>query len=124
MPNGSPIPGGPDASRRRSQRVILSLRVIVRTEDGPKATSFEAETITLVVNAHGALIALSADSDAEARDWATFGIHQGSHDTPEVRARLWQALDDPSQAGPVRHAGKLARAHWPGHRRGRVPCRA
>jgi hypothetical protein len=59
MPNGSPIPGGPDASRRRSQRVILSLRVIVRTEDGPKATSFEEETITLVVNAHGALIALS-----------------------------------------------------------------
>ena len=58
MPIGSPIPGGPDASRRRSQRVILSLRVIVRTEDGPKAASFEEETHTLVVNAHGALIAL------------------------------------------------------------------
>jgi hypothetical protein len=58
MANGSPIPGGPDASRRRSQRVILSLRVIVRTEDGPKAASFEEETHTLVVNAHGALIAL------------------------------------------------------------------
>jgi PilZ domain len=60
MANGSPLPGGPDASRRRSQRVILSLRVIVRTDDGPKATSFEEETHTLIVNAHGALIALKA----------------------------------------------------------------
>ena len=59
MPNGSPLPGGPDASRRRSQRVILSLRVIVRTEDGPKDASFEEETHTLIVNAHGALIALA-----------------------------------------------------------------
>jgi hypothetical protein len=60
MANGSLIPGGPDASRRRSQRVILSLRVIVRTDDGPKATSFEEETHTLIVNAHGALIALKS----------------------------------------------------------------
>jgi hypothetical protein len=29
------------------------------------------------------------------RDWATFAIHQGGHDTPEVRTRLWRALDDP-----------------------------
>jgi hypothetical protein len=60
MANGSLIPGGPDASRRRSQRVILSLRVIVRTDDGPKATSFEEEAHTLIVNAHGALIALKS----------------------------------------------------------------
>jgi hypothetical protein len=60
MANGSLFPGGPDATRRRSQRVILSLRVIVRTEDGPKATSFEEETHTLIVNAHGALIALKS----------------------------------------------------------------
>lgn len=59
MANGGLIPGGPEASRRRSQRVILSLRVIVRTDDGPKATSFEEETHTLIVNAHGALIALN-----------------------------------------------------------------
>ena|ERR1700693_1285315 len=59
MPIGTPVPGGPDASRRRSQRVILSLRVIVRTEDGPKDASFEEETHTLIVNAHGALIALA-----------------------------------------------------------------
>ena len=60
MSSGSLLPGGPEASRRRSQRVILSLRVIVRTDDGPKATSFEEETHTLIVNAHGALIALKS----------------------------------------------------------------
>jgi PilZ domain-containing protein len=60
MANGSLFPGGPDATRRRSQRVILSLRIIVRTEDGPKGASFEEETHTLIVNAHGALIALKS----------------------------------------------------------------
>jgi hypothetical protein len=39
--------------------VILSVGVIVRTEDAPKDSSFEEETSTLVVNAHGALIAIS-----------------------------------------------------------------
>jgi hypothetical protein len=34
--------------------------VTVRTEDGPRDTSFEEETHTLVVNMHGALIALRA----------------------------------------------------------------
>jgi PilZ domain len=60
MSSGGPFLGGADSTRRRSQRVILSLRVIVRTDDGPKATSFEEETHTLIVNAHGALIALKA----------------------------------------------------------------
>jgi HEAT repeat protein len=43
-----------------------------------------------------ALLRLMDDVDEDVRDWATFGIHQGGHDTPEVRARLWQALDDPN----------------------------
>ena len=42
-----------------------------------------------------ALLRLMDDEDEDVRDWATFGIHQGSHDTPESRARLWKALDDP-----------------------------
>lgn len=42
-----------------------------------------------------ALLRLMDDVDEDVRDWATFGIHQGGHDTPETRARLWQALDDP-----------------------------
>jgi HEAT repeat protein len=41
------------------------------------------------------LLRLMDDEDEDVRDWATFGIHLGEHDTPEVRARLWQALDDP-----------------------------
>ncbi len=42
-----------------------------------------------------ALLQLMDDEDEEVRDWATFGVHQGRHDTPATRARLWQALDDP-----------------------------
>lgn len=60
MSTGSPFPGGPEVSRRRSQRVVLSVAVTVRTEDGPREASFEEETHTLVVNMHGALIALRA----------------------------------------------------------------
>jgi HEAT repeat protein len=41
------------------------------------------------------LLRLMDDEDEEVRDWATFGIYQGSHDTPAVRMRLFQALDDP-----------------------------
>jgi hypothetical protein len=60
MSTGSPFQGGPDPGRRRSQRVILSLAVTVRTDGGPKDASFEEETRTLVVNLHGALIILAA----------------------------------------------------------------
>jgi hypothetical protein len=49
---------GPDANRRRSQRVILSVPVSV-TGQGPKG-KFTEETKTLVVNAHGALVPLRA----------------------------------------------------------------
>jgi hypothetical protein len=59
MASGNPIQGGPDSARRRSQRVILSTPVSVRTEDAPKSASFEEKTNTLVVNAHGALVALA-----------------------------------------------------------------
>lgn len=58
MAKGSPLPGGPDASHRRSQRVILSLAVTIRTEGAAPASKFEEETRTLVVNLHGALILL------------------------------------------------------------------
>ncbi len=56
---GNPIQAGPESTRRRSQRVVLSMPILVRTEDGPRDASFEEKTHTLVVNAHGALIALS-----------------------------------------------------------------
>ncbi|MFN3648186.1 MAG: HEAT repeat domain-containing protein [Armatimonadota bacterium] len=42
------------------------------------------------------LLRLMDDPADDVRDWATFGLHQGGHDTPEVRRRLWEALDDPN----------------------------
>jgi hypothetical protein len=59
MSTGNPTKGGPEMNRRRSQRVILSLAVTVRTEAGPRQAPFEEATQTLIVNAHGALIALA-----------------------------------------------------------------
>jgi hypothetical protein len=59
MSNGTPFPTGSGATRRRSQRVILTLAVTVRIVDGPKDTFFEEETHTLVVNVHGALVLLA-----------------------------------------------------------------
>jgi PilZ domain len=59
MSSWNPSKGGPEPSRRRSQRVILTLAVKVRTEDGRRDGSFEENTQTLLVNAHGALIALA-----------------------------------------------------------------
>ena len=49
---------GPESARRRSQRVILSIPVTVSgaTTQGP----FSENTQTLVINAHGALVALAA----------------------------------------------------------------
>jgi hypothetical protein len=48
-----------ETGRRRSQRAILSLAVTVRTEGGSQNTTFEETTQTLVVNVHGALIAIA-----------------------------------------------------------------
>lgn len=59
MSEGSPIQFGPDNSRRRSQRVILTMGVTVGTVEGPKVTPFEEETHTIVVNVHGALVVLA-----------------------------------------------------------------
>ncbi len=56
----SPKPGWKaDPGRRRSMRVLLSVPIVV---SGKTASNedFKEETRTLVVNAHGALIALAA----------------------------------------------------------------
>lgn len=58
MVTANPSRVGPQSGQRRSQRVILSVAVIVRA-DGARDASFEEETHTMVVNAHGALIALA-----------------------------------------------------------------
>jgi hypothetical protein len=49
---------GPDVSRRRSQRVILSVPIIISGDVGQG--TFSEKTQTLVINAHGALITLAA----------------------------------------------------------------
>ena len=60
MSSWPPGKGGPTANNRRSQRVILSVPVTARSETGSRGPSFDEETQTLVVNAHGALVALAA----------------------------------------------------------------
>ena len=59
MPPWNPTSSGPESNRRRSQRVILSIGITVCNEGGGPSAAFEEETKTLVVNAHGALIALA-----------------------------------------------------------------
>ena len=60
MSTWDPTRGGPDSNRRRSQRVIVNVPITVSNEGGNKDTAFQEETQTLVVNAHGAMIALAA----------------------------------------------------------------
>ena len=52
------VPANPVA-RRRSQRVLMQVAVRVRGEDA-QGNSFEEHTETLAINAHGALILLTA----------------------------------------------------------------
>ena len=47
------------AARRRSQRVLMQVSVRIRGNDSQNKP-FEEETVTLAINAHGALIALKS----------------------------------------------------------------
>ena len=60
MSTWDPNRGGTESSRRRSQRVLVSVPITVSSEGGNRDAAFEEETQTLVVNAHGAMVALSA----------------------------------------------------------------
>ena len=60
MSTRDPIRGAADSSRRRSQRVIVSVPITVSGAGGNKSIAFQEETQTLVVNSHGAMIALAA----------------------------------------------------------------
>jgi hypothetical protein len=60
MSSWDPTKGGPDPKSRRSQRVIVSVPVTVSNEGGSRDAAFHEETQTLVVNAHGAMIAIAA----------------------------------------------------------------
>jgi hypothetical protein len=52
------IPSAPDGTRRRSKRVLLSIAISV-SGTSANGQQFQEETKTLVVNAHGALVALA-----------------------------------------------------------------
>src|SRR5690348_12282502 len=54
-----PTSAGNFAARRRSQRVLMQVPVRVRGKDS-QGKAFEEETETLAINAHGALILVSA----------------------------------------------------------------
>src|ERR1700730_14961148 len=60
MSTWDPIKGGSESSRRRSQRVLVSVPITVSSEGGSRDAAFQEETQTLVVNAHGAMVALAA----------------------------------------------------------------
>jgi hypothetical protein len=60
MSSWDPNKGGPDPKSRRSQRVIVGVPVTVSNEGGSRDAAFQEETQTLVVNAHGAMIAIAA----------------------------------------------------------------
>ena len=58
--------------------------------------TWDEESLSYKPEVGAALLRLMEDEDEDVRDWGTFGIHQGGHDTPETRAALWKALDDPN----------------------------
>ncbi|GAC1662774.1 MAG: hypothetical protein NVS9B4_16820 [Candidatus Acidiferrum sp.] len=57
--SGTANPSMNPGSRRRSQRVLMQVGVQIRGTDARQQT-FDEETETLAINAHGALISLSA----------------------------------------------------------------
>jgi hypothetical protein len=70
-----------DPGRRRSMRVLLSVPIQVRGKT-PQNQDFTEETRTLVVNAHGALISLSAQVVVNQ---TVFVSNNATHQSQECR---------------------------------------
>jgi HEAT repeat protein len=77
----------PSCEVRYSVAIALRTLRVAEWED-EKGRSLRGEVTA-------ALLRLMDDEDDDVRDWATFGLSKEGHDTPQVRARLWKALDDP-----------------------------
>jgi hypothetical protein len=60
MSTWDPVKGGSEANRRRSQRVIVAVSVTISSEGASKDATFQEDTQTLIVNVHGAMVALAA----------------------------------------------------------------
>ncbi len=110
----NPRPGGM-AHQRRSQRVLLSVPVIVsgKRENG---SSFSERTRTLVVNAHGALLLLEETvvigqvlnitnvATGDSLACSVKDINSGQHEAPEIgiefsqpSARFWRVSFPPPE---------------------------
>lgn len=82
---------GPDKGRRRSLRVLLSVAVTIAGKDAA-GKSFQEETKTLVVNAHGALVLL-ANRIAQGQDLKL------THRTTQKQLPCRAVYSGPSQGG-------------------------
>ena len=110
------LPGRPSnlVNRRRSQRVLLAVRLEVSGKRLNK-TSFEEETRTIIVNSHGALLhlkelvmsgqvlSLKNDATNEKIDCTVVDIFAGENGTPEVAIefcepspRFWRVTFPPA----------------------------
>lgn len=49
----------PQAAQRRSERLLLDVPIVIRSQD-PAGRTFSEETFTVTVSAHGALVMLEA----------------------------------------------------------------
>lgn len=79
-----------DKGRRRSLRVLLSIGVVIRGQNA-EGKPFEEEANTLVVNAHGALIALRSEVVANQRITLTHKATKESLDCRVVYSGAAQA---------------------------------
>ena len=58
MPDQEPISGGTASERRRSQRFLLDVPLVVRGESAEQQP-FEEQTFTISVSTYGALVVLA-----------------------------------------------------------------
>jgi hypothetical protein len=85
--------GGRGTSRRRSQRVLLQVPILVHGLQD-KNRAFEEETSTLAVNAHGALILLATRVDAGQK---LMLLHRKTQEEQECSV-VWQG---PAKGGKI-----------------------
>jgi hypothetical protein len=109
----SPKPGWKaDPGRRRSMRVLLSVPILVSGKT-TNNEDFNEETRTLVVNAHGALIALAAQVVAQQN--VTLSNKATQHSTACRVVHLGSAQGGKTQVGLefVKPSGKFWQIDFP-----------
>jgi HEAT repeat protein len=80
--------------------VPYALRYISHSNECVRFAAACGLSIIDIPEAIAALITLSADSDEDVRNWATFGLgNQCESDSPEIRAALMARVEDPNEHG-------------------------